>query len=485
MRTTPDIPRALRAAFVGLLGTVAACGGLQLGSRPPQSSQGPERPGSAAGSPGTPSQPGSAAAEPAALNLVDFNRRIGLLSHGAPLPFTGSVTYLATETPDSTYVLVALTLPPSALVFRRESDQHRADYRVLLTVKRGDATVGRVEAVETVRVGSVREVTSVENSIIFQQIMSVAPGPYTLSVSVTDEASAKKGTAEVAVAAPRLAAGTVSKPVAFYEVSPRLARDSTPRIVTNPRATFTFGRDSTIDFYVEAYGVRFPGRIGVSVQAESATVWTDSVEMRQGNSDLATAIVRIPVARFAPGLAYVATWAPGSTDTVKTPFFVGYGEPVPPTTFAGMISYLRYFASDARLRALGSAPVQTRGMAWANFYRETDSNPATPENEALFAYLERLRYVDAQFAEGTTPGWRTDRGMVYLLFGQYDAAVDPFGSSADRSERGRSLQWEFRSLNLSVEFIRAAPFAQWRMTATSEQAVRSAARRLLGGDIQR
>jgi GWxTD domain-containing protein len=124
-------------------------------------------------------------------------------------------------------------------------------------------------------------------------------------------------------------------------------------------------------------------------------------------------------------------------------------------------------------------------MAWANFYRETDPNPATMHNEALNVYLERLRYVDAQFAEGTTPGWRTDRGMVFLLFGQYDQAIDPFGSSSDRSERGRTLQWEYRSINLAVEFVRSATFAQWRLTPASEQNVRAAARRQLGGDIQR
>jgi GWxTD domain-containing protein len=167
------------------------------------------------------------------------------------------------------------------------------------------------------------------------------------------------------------------------------------------------------------------------------------------------------------------------------PFFVSYGEPVPTTTFADMISYLRFFASDARLRTLSAAPLQGRGMAWANFYRETDSNPETMQNEALNAYLERLRYADAQFAEGATPGWRTDRGMVWLLFGQYDQAVDPFGSSADRSERGRTLLWEYRSLNLSVEFIRVGAFAQWRMTPASEQNVRAAAKKQFGGDIQR
>jgi GWxTD domain-containing protein len=407
-----------------------------------------------------------------------------MIAHGAPLPFTGTVTYFATAT-DSVYALVALTLSPSALVFRRESDQHRADYRVMISVNRGEATVARVEAIETVRVVALRETVSSESSIIFQQLITVPPGNYSLSVSVTDEASGKRGATDLPLQVPALASTSLSRPVAYFDVTPRAARDSVPRIVTNPRAIFTFGRDSTVDFYVEAYNPGSRSGVGVSVQVENRTIWTDSVVLSAADPGLATARVRIPVTRFAPGIAYLATWLQGESDTVKAPFLVSYGEPVPTTTFADMIGYLRYFASGPRLRTLLATPVEQRGLAWANFYRETDPNSATMPNEALGLYLERLRYADAQFTEGGTSGWQTDRGMVYLLFGQYDHAIDPFGVSGDRSERGRSLQWEYRSLNLSVEFIRNGSFAQWRLTPASAQEVRSAARKQLGGDILR
>lgn len=476
------MPRLARVIVFVLIGALTACGGLRLGSRPPQTSDA-SRPGSTTGANPASNQPGARPDGEPAVNVVDFTRRLGLIAHGSPLPFSGTVTYLASAT-DSTNALVAFSLPPSALVFRRESDLHRADYRVAVTVRRGDASVARVEALEAVRVASVREAGSSENSIIFQQLLTLAPGNYTLTVNVTDEASAKKGMAEVAMRVPAFAAGSVSKPAAFFEITPRTSRDSVPRIVSNPRATFTYARDSTIDMYVEAYGVRPSSRLGVAVQVESVTVWTDSVEVRNGDERISPAVVRVPLTRFAPGLAYFATWIPGTTDTVKTPFFVSYGEPVPATTFADMIGYLRFFASDTRLKALSAASPPGRGLAWANFYRETDPNPGTPPNELLGAYLERLRYVEAQFAEGATPGWRTDRGMVYLLFGQYDQAIDPFGSSVG-GERGRSLQWEYRSLNLSVEFMRVGSFGQWRLTPASEQNVRSAARRQLGGDILR
>lgn len=484
MRTTPKLTRVARVFLFAFAGTGLACGGVKLGSRPSQ--DGPSPKASAAGAPQTSGANARRDDSVRALNSVDYYRRIGLIAHGAPLPFAGSVSYLAGATADSTNLLIALTLPPSALVFRRESEQQRADYRVVLTLKRGESVVSRVDALEPVRVASVRDAGSQEMSIIFQQLLTVPPGNYSMTVVVSDEASAKKGTVEVNVQAPTFAVGTVTKPVAYFDVTPRNRRDSLPRIVTNPRGVFTYAKDTTVDVYVETYGAPANSKLGFSLQVDSVTVWTDSVELRRSSAgDLATATPRIPVTRLGPGTAYVATWIPGSRDTVKAPILIGYGEGVQATTFSDMISYLRFFAPESRLKTLAAATPQTRGLAWANFYRETDQNPASLPNEALASYMERLRYADAQFSEGSTPGWRTDRGMVFLLFGQYDQAVDPFGASGDRTERGRTLIWEYRSLNLSVEFVRAASFAQWRLTPASEQDVRSMARKQLGGDLQR
>ncbi len=116
---------------------------------------------------------------------------------------------------------------------------------------------------------------------------------------------------------------------------------------------------------------------------------------------------------------------------MKTRIFVGIGDEVPTTTYDDMLSYLRYFASRHASPSCGASRPAARGAAWAAFYRETDPSPSTPENEALQNYLMLLRQTNATFQEATTPGWRTDRGMVWLLLGPPDQVIDPFGTDAD------------------------------------------------------
>ena len=193
---------------------------------------------------------------------------------------------------------------------------------------------------------------------------------------------------------------------------------------------------------------------------------------------LFSAVARVPIASIGIGHASLAAWRRGGADTVRTPIFVGIGDDVPTTTFADMLSYLRYFASASRLHILETVAPAARGAAWAAFYRETDPSPSTPENEALQNYLVLLRQTNATFQEAMTPGWRTDRGMVWLLLGPPDQVVDPFGT--DMTQRGRSLLWEYRSLNLNVEFVRTGTVPQWRLTRASEADVRAAARRVTG-----
>ena len=52
-----------------------------------------------------------------------------------------------------------------------------------------------------------------------------------------------------------------------------------------------------------------------------------------------------------------------------------------------------------------------------NFWRRRDPNPDTEENEYREEYYERIAYANEHFASGI-PGWKTDRGRVYIALGQ-------------------------------------------------------------------
>ncbi len=50
------------------------------------------------------------------------------------------------------------------------------------------------------------------------------------------------------------------------------------------------------------------------------------------------------------------------------------------------------------------------------FWRRRDPNPATPENEFKEEHYRRIAYANEHFHSGV-PGWKTDRGWVYIKYG--------------------------------------------------------------------
>jgi len=52
------------------------------------------------------------------------------------------------------------------------------------------------------------------------------------------------------------------------------------------------------------------------------------------------------------------------------------------------------------------------------FWKQRDHTPGTPRNEFRDEHYQRLQYANQMFGRGTSlPGWRTDRGRVYIILG--------------------------------------------------------------------
>jgi GWxTD domain-containing protein len=75
---------------------------------------------------------------------------------------------------------------------------------------------------------------------------------------------------------------------------------------------------------------------------------------------------------------------------------------------------------------------EEREMFIEDFWRKRDPDPDTDENEYREEYFERIAYANQHFASGI-PGWRTDRGRIYIMFGKPDEReTHPTGGQYDR-----------------------------------------------------
>jgi GWxTD domain-containing protein len=67
-----------------------------------------------------------------------------------------------------------------------------------------------------------------------------------------------------------------------------------------------------------------------------------------------------------------------------------------------------------------------------NFWRRRDPNPDTEENEFREEYYERIAYANEHYTSGI-PGWKTDRGRIYITWGKPDSVEShPSGGAYDR-----------------------------------------------------
>jgi GWxTD domain-containing protein len=83
------------------------------------------------------------------------------------------------------------------------------------------------------------------------------------------------------------------------------------------------------------------------------------------------------------------------------------------------------------------------------FWRRRDTDPVTPFNEFKDAYYRRVEFANATYAVGSREGWKTDRGRVYLVYGQSDE-IERFPSTAE------SLPyeiWHYNALQGGVIFV--------------------------------
>jgi len=63
---------------------------------------------------------------------------------------------------------------------------------------------------------------------------------------------------------------------------------------------------------------------------------------------------------------------------------------------------------------------QERRQFIQQFWQRRDPTPGTPRNEFMEEHYRRIAYTNQHFADTTVPGWKTDRGRIYIMFGPPD-----------------------------------------------------------------
>ena len=74
---------------------------------------------------------------------------------------------------------------------------------------------------------------------------------------------------------------------------------------------------------------------------------------------------------------------------------------------------------DERKAFLSLANDEEREAFIENFWQRRNPNPDSPENEFREEHYRRIQYANDHYAAGK-PGWKTDRGHIYIMWGPPD-----------------------------------------------------------------
>lgn len=126
-----------------------------------------------------------------------------------------------------------------------------------------------------------------------------------------------------------------------------------------------------------------------------------------------------------------------------------------------------YIITDDEKKAfLSLGNEEERDAFIESFWQRRNPNPDSPENEFREEHYRRIAYANEHYAAGK-PGWKTDRGHIYIAFGPPDSTDShPSGGTYERpmDEGGGETStfpfevWHYRYLegigeNIDIEFV--------------------------------
>jgi GWxTD domain-containing protein len=137
-----------------------------------------------------------------------------------------------------------------------------------------------------------------------------------------------------------------------------------------------------------------------------------------------------------------------------------------------------YIITDEERKAFKNLQTdEERQQFVEQFWLRRDPTPDTEENEFKEEHYRRIAYANEHYASGI-PGWKADRGRIYITFGPPDEIEShPSGGSYERpqEEGGGSTstypfeKWRYRYIdgignNVEIEFVDTTMSGEYHMT---------------------
>ena len=357
------------------------------------------------------------------------------------------------------------------LTFVKHDDRYDATYDVSISLlDSANSLVAEKSWTDTIKGVTFEESVSPRPYSMTERTFSVRPGRYILTTIVTDRESkiARRQSRKV------LVPDYAHEKFALSDIMlvSRLTQDGSKRTLVPLIGGNVGALGDAFYIFFEAYNDSTLSSVHlvatIADMKGQPLIRADTVEpVSRGKSDL---IMRINHASLGVGeyMLVVRAYVPGVKSDPDAP-------PLGSTTRAidlrwrGIprsvkdldvaIEQLRYIAKDDEMDSLRAAKTpEEKQRQFVAFWKKRDPNPNTPRNERMEAYYARVDYANQHFSH-YTEGWKTDMGMVYIMFGP-PSSVDrhPYDMDSKPYEI-----WTYYELNHQFVFVDESGFGDYRL----------------------
>lgn len=124
------------------------------------------------------------------------------------------------------------------------------------------------------------------------------------------------------------------------------------------------------------------------------------------------------------------------------------------------INMMKFIADDTQLNRLRSGSAAEKENKFREFWKQRDPTPDTEYNELMAEYYSRIDYSYKNFSSMQTPGFETDQGRAYILYGPPENVERRLPADAPTRE-----VWEYS--NRTLIFEATTGFGDFRLISQS------------------
>lgn len=123
------------------------------------------------------------------------------------------------------------------------------------------------------------------------------------------------------------------------------------------------------------------------------------------------------------------------------------------------LNQMNYILNSEERKELRNLKNSEKEIFFKKVWAKRDPDLTTKENELMEEYYKRVNFSEENFSRGSAQGWRSDMGMIYILFGKPDDVV----KSMNPQQSYNFETWYYFQINEEFVFIDEYGFGNFRL----------------------